>query len=255
MAGATEGGKASIRYAMSVAGLPIGSAAFDLDVTGAGVYRITASARVGGILTLVNDGRGRATATGRLTPSGLSASSFALTSVSSRKQQTIQMTLRRGTVVANEMTPPPVDRGDRVPVTPDEKKGVIDPLTAMLAVLPAGADLDPSVCRRVLPVYDGGQRFDIRLTYSRMETVGGRDHRGRAVVCSARYVPIAGHRPDRSQTKFMRANRDMEVWLTPVSGTRILAPWRIVVGTQVGRLVISVVSFNESGNDNTGSAD
>ena len=41
----------------------------------------------------------------------------------------------------------------------------------------------------------------------------------------------------------MAENRDLEIWLAPIEGTRVLAPWRIVVGTQVGRLVIEAERF------------
>ena len=42
----------------------------------------------------------------------------------------------------------------------------------------------------------------------------------------------------------MAENRDLEIWLAPIDGTRVLAPWRIVVGTQVGRLVIEAERFS-----------
>ena len=35
-------------------------------------------------------------------------------------------------------------------------------------------------------------------------------------ICSARYIPIAGHKPTTKATQFMAQNKDMEVWLAPV---------------------------------------
>ncbi len=45
---------------------------------------------------------------------------------------------------------------------------------------------------------------------------------GAVLVCTGRYNPIAGHRTGRKSTQFMADNRDMEVWLAPVEGARVL---------------------------------
>jgi hypothetical protein len=42
---------------------------------------------------------------------------------------------------------------------------------------------------------------------------------------------------------FMADNQRLEVWLAPVSGTRYLVPRRILIGTQIGDLVINARSF------------
>ena len=108
------------------------------------------------------------------------------------------------------------------------------------ALLVPGTEANAAACHRTLPVFDGAVRFDVPLTYARMEPVALDDgFSGEAVVCSARYRPLAGHRPNRSQTKFMTANTDLEYWLVAVPGAPVLAPWRIVVGTQIGRLTVT----------------
>ena len=244
-------GKVAIRYNMSVAGLPIGTAALNLSVTDDGDYKIVASAKVGGVLTLLNDGKGSATALGKVSGAQTISSGYAMNSISSKKPQTIRMALAGGTVTDSEMNPAPTPRPDRVPVTAADKKGVVDPLSAL--VIPVGGKgdlLSQSVCNRTLPIFDGAQRFDVKLRYARMEKVKAKNgYSGPALVCSARYVPIAGHRANRDQTKFMADNTDLEIWLTPVNGTRVLAPWHIVIGTQVGRLVIDAAKYTQSSNE------
>lgn len=239
--------KVAIRYSVTVAGLPIGTAALNMTVSDGGAYKIVASAKVGGVLSLVSDGKGSATALGKLGATQPISSGYALNSISSDKQQTVRMALAGGTVTQAEINPEPTPRPDRIPVTDADKKGVMDPLSAFIVPVGGTGDvLDPAACQRTLPVFDGAQRFDIKLNYARMEQVkvkGG--YKGPALVCAARYVPIAGHREGREQTKYMVANKDMEIWLTPVNGTRVLAPWHIVIGTQVGRLVIDTAKFTQ----------
>jgi hypothetical protein len=241
-------GTVTARYALSLAGLPIGTAALDASVAGDGAYKIKVSARVGGILTLVSDGKGAATATGKMGPAQPRPSGYALNNVASDKQQTVQMAIEGGAITNVAINPELKFRADRVPVTEADKHGVIDPVSAMLMPVAGSGDLlTAGACDRTLAVFDGAQRYDIKLAYARMDDVVSKGYSGPAVVCSARYNPISGHRPDRDQTKFMAANRDMEVWLAPVTGTRVLAPARIVVGTQIGRLVIAATRFAQGG--------
>ena len=68
---------------------------------------------------------------------------------------------------------------------------------------------------------------------------------GPVIVCNARYLPVAGHRPDRPGTQFMSDNRDLSVWLAPVEGTRVLMPIRISVRTMMGTSVIEATRWNQ----------
>jgi Protein of unknown function (DUF3108) len=243
-------GRVSIKYGLSLAGLPIGTGSLNAVISNDS-YRVDAAARIGGILALLSDGRGSGTASGRMSGAKPQSSGFSLTSISDDKAQTVRMTMAGGRITKAEISPPLTVRRDRVPVGEGDKKGVVDPLSALLMpVTGSGPTLTPAACDRTLPVFDGAQRFNVTLAFSRMETVKGESgYSGPVIVCSARYVPIAGHRPKREQTRFMAANRDLEIWLAPISGTRILAPWRIVVGTQIGRLTIDATVFSTSGED------
>ena len=82
------------------------------------------------------------------------------------------------------------------------------------------------------------------LAFEGLRQVATRGYAGPVAVCTARYVPISGHRPNRLVTQFMANNRDMEVWLAPVGETRIMAPFRISVATLVGTTVIEAKEFS-----------
>jgi len=240
---AAESGTAKIRYGLSIAGLPIGSAALDAAID-RDTYKISASAKIGGILALVSNGKGAATANGRIGAGKPIASGYALNTQSADKRQTVQIAMAGGRITNVEVVPPVPPRADRVPISDEDKQGVMDPLSALLMPVRSTGQLDASACDRTLAVFDGAQRFDVVLSYAHKETVASDvGYSGPAVVCSARYVPISGHRAMREQTRFMAQNRDLEVWLVPIEGTSVLAPWRIVVGTQVGRLVIEAAKF------------
>ena len=69
-------------------------------------------------------------------------------------------------------------------------------------------------------------------------------YNGPVAVCAVRYVPIAGHRPDRPGTKFMAENKSMEIWLAPIELARVLMPYRISVRTMIGTTVIEASQFS-----------
>jgi hypothetical protein len=239
-----------IRYAITLAGLPIGTAALNINVNEGGPYRVNASAKVGGMLSLISDGRGSASASGTLGSLTPVPSSYSLSSIAGKKPQTVQMALSGGNITAVDLQPAIPPRKDRIPVTAVNERGVLDPLSAMVIPVSGGGEaLSPAACKRTLPIFDGATRFNVTLTYARTEQVDAKGYAGPTIVCSARYVPIAGHRPNRDQTKFMVANRDIELWLAPIGRTRVLAPFKIIVGTQIGRLTRDATRFGGSGGD------
>ena len=81
-------------------------------------------------------------------------------------------------------------------------------------------------------------RFDIALSYKRLQQVATPAYTGPVAVCGARYKPIAGYRPDRPANKFMIDNKDMEVWLAPVGTTRFVFPYRVAVMSMIGMVTI-----------------
>jgi hypothetical protein len=107
-----------------------------------------------------------------------------------------------------------------------------------------GPVLSPAACNRTLPVFDGYTRFDIQLSFAGMRVVKAKGYSGEVAVCSARYKPVSGHRPNRQSTKFMADNKNMEVWLMPIEGARALAPYRISVATMVGSVVIEAANVS-----------
>jgi hypothetical protein len=45
---------------------------------------------------------------------------------------------------------------------------------------------------------------------------------------------LAGYDPNRYAIKYLQAERGMEIWLAPLSGTRLMVPYRFSVPTPIG---------------------
>jgi hypothetical protein len=232
---------------MTLAGLSIGNA----ELTGTfddARYTMKLEGQLTGIAGALSGGsKGAATTGGNVAGHRLVSTGFAATGRSSSGERTLQIGLASGNVTGVEINPPFEDRPDRIPLGEADKRGVIDPLTAMVAV-PANRarPLDPASCNRTLPVFEGTQRFDVILSFGQKQSVKKPGYDGEVLVCNARYVPIAGHRPLRPAVKFMAENRDMSVWLAPIEGGRFLIPVRITLATMLGTTVIEAQNLKLS---------
>ncbi len=236
----------TIDYSVNLAGIPIGNA----QLTGAFEgprYRMDVSAVLTGLVGAVTGGQGSARSSGTLAQAPL-PNAFSIATRTSHSGIAVRMALASGNVTQAEVTPPLLDTGDRVPVTAAAKRGVVDPASAL--AMPArtrGALTDPENCNRTLPVFDGATRFDVVLSYGETREIQKPGYAGPVLVCNARYVAIAGHRPDRPGVKFMEENRDMSVWLAPVEAARVLVPVRIAVRTTLGTNIIEATRWTQSG--------
>jgi hypothetical protein len=57
------------------------------------------------------------------------------------------------------------------------------------------------------------------------------------------FVPVAGFVPTRAAIKYLVSQREMEVWLAPVGGTRVLVPFRVSIPTPIGQGVMQATQF------------
>jgi hypothetical protein len=227
--------KLEARYSVSLAGIPLGSGTWVVDVTG-DQYTAVANGRTTGLVKLIADGSGSAGSRGTFQGASVASSGYMANSVSDKKTDEVRMVLRGG-VVKEVLAEPPLEPSpDRVPVTDAHRKGVVDPMSAaLIPVAGKGEVLAPEACKRKLAIFDGRNRVDIDLVYKRMDQVkADKGYQGPVVVCTVLYNPIAGHRPERDAIKYLIAQRDMEMWLAPIAGTRVLVPFRFSVPTPFG---------------------
>jgi hypothetical protein len=253
--GAAAPATVAVDYSINLAGLPIGTArlagSFERDR-----YLMDVSATLTGLVGAITGGRGSARASGSFAAAP-QPGAFAIATHTASSGIAVRMALAHGNVVQAEITPPLIDMQDRVPVTPANKRGILDPVSALLMPTQGrGEPLDPENCNRTLPVFDGATRFNVVLSYAETRPVQKPGYAGPVLVCNARYQAVAGHRPDRPGVKFMEENREMSVWLAPVAGTRVLLPLRISVLTTVGTNIIEATRWTQSGAaETTGTAE
>jgi hypothetical protein len=237
-------GRVDARYEASLSGIPVGKGTWTIDI-GDDVFSASAQGGSAGLLKAFSGGSGSGASQGRVVNGALVSNSYVATTTTSKKSETIRLTMANGGVKDFSIDPvPPVD-ADRIVVSDAQRKNVLDPMTgSMIRVPGAGELLTPDACRTGTGVFDGRLRYDLKLDYKRMETVKAEHgYHGPAVVCAIYFTPVAGYIPDRPVIKWLANQRNMEIAFVPVAGTRILVPFRMVIPTPLGPAMLEATSF------------
>jgi hypothetical protein len=231
-------------YTISFARITVGEITATA-VFGQNEYAISAHARAGGVLkALLVDGEASFSTQGTINGDYPVPTTFISKIASSAESLDVTMALDEGGNV-KELTATPPPSSDRVPVTNSNRQGIVDPLSALLfSATTAAEGLSQGACRRTLPVFDGHQRYDLKLAFKRMDKLTAeKGYAGPVVVCSVSYEPIAGHRANIPLVKYLSEGREMEIALAPIAGTRLLAPFRLSVASTLANLMIEANRF------------
>ncbi len=232
--------KLEANYRVSLIGLPLGHAAWIVDLD-EDRYTMAATAQVSGLVQVFSSGEGSGAAKGLLQGNRIVPQSYAVAIRTKNRVDDVRMTYA-GTAVKQIAIEPSYEPSPvAVPVTEAHKRGTVDPFSAGL--VPA-TGFGPEACQRSLPMFDGRIRFELALNYKRTEQardVAG--YKGPVLVCSVTFKPIAGHEPNRPAIRYLSGSQSIEMWLAPIEGTRLLAMYRIVVPTVLGAATLEATRF------------
>lgn len=234
-------------YDLRFLGLPVGEATLEAEQDG-GRYALDLSAGLRGVAGFFVEGSGKASVAGAASRGGRPTTSFRLDSRYAGKPVVASVEIDAGRVRSTSVEPPPTPRPDRVPVAPHDLRDVVDPLS-MLTVALGSAKLDPGLCDRRIPVFDGATRADLVLSRGALVTIQDGAYRGPALDCRVRWVPISGHRALGTNVRRMAENDDMQVRLAPALGGAVLLPLSITVATGWGTVRIEATRWGMPNSD------
>ena len=242
--GVSAQGKLDARYIATLAGMQIGQGAWVIEI-GDDQFTAAASGMTTGLLRVFANGEGNSASRGAVRGDNLLPAIFVSTVNNDKKVEELRIVLNGGTVKELVVDPPTTPNPNRIPLTDAHRRGVVDPMSAALIRVPGNGDpVSPEACRRTLPIFDGRMRFDLQLSFKRIENVQARKgYQGPVAVCGVQFVPLAGFVPERLAIKYLEAQQDMEMWLAPIPGTRVVVPYRISLQTPLGRGVLEAVQF------------
>ena len=228
-------------YTLSFARITIGNADIAAKIS-PDSYSAIATGRASGFLRILLSGEGSVSAQGTISEERLIPSAVTARLKDEDESSAVSMTLDNGNV--KDLT---VDNSapehERVRVTADHRRNIIDPLSAILVRAGNGEALGAQTCRRTLPIFDGRRRYDLKLEFKRIDQVKTHGYQGPALVCAVAFHAIAGHRVDSALVSYLSEGRNIELWLAPIAGTRVLAPFRLSISNLIGDMVLEATAF------------
>ncbi len=241
---ASAQGRLDAQYVATVSGLPVGQGNWAVEISD-NSYTAVASGSTAGLLRFFSRASGTGATRGIVARGQPMPTSYAATIVDSRHVDEVRIALSGGNVTYYTAEPPLMPLPDRIPVTDADRRGVVDPMTSALArVAGNGNPVAPQACNRTTSVFDGRVRYDLQSEFKRIEMVKAKKgYAGPAVVCALYFKPISGYVPERAGIKYLVEMRDAEVWMAPIAGTRVLAPFRFSMSTPLGPGVLQAKEF------------
>ena len=180
---------------------------------------------------------GATNSSGLLTRGEPEPSDYSFKFKSSSKSGSVAMSFSKGRVAERTLVPPSSPSAKTVPLTDNHLEGVLDPMSAVLAMTTGHLD---NPCDRTVAIFDGKQRFDLALTFRRKERIKEARPSGEPVVafvCGVRYIPVAGHK-DSKTVRSLAATEGIEVALRPIPSANILIPYEVTLPTFAGSAVL-----------------
>jgi hypothetical protein len=242
--GACAQARLAARYVISFARITVGEGTWKINVTDS-EYAMAVAGEASGIIRVVASGKGFVTARGLVRNGRLLPVSFASSTTSDDGRADVRMILEGANVKELAARLPPEEEKDRVPVGEMDRRGIVDPLSGLVIAVAGTSDVvSAEACRRSLPIFDGRRRYDLRLSFKRLDAVKAeKGYQGPVVVCAIAFQAISGHRADSPLVKYLAGGRDMELWLAPIAGTRLLAPFRLSIAGMLGNMIIRADRF------------
>ena len=241
---AQTNGKLEAHYIVTLAGIPIGKGNWSVEI-GDTHYSATVNGATTGLMRVLTEGEGSTAAHGAISAGRVENSTYVSTIKSRKQKDEVRVTLDKGSVKDASANPPPDHDRERVPVSEADLQNVFDPMSASLLAMPGnGNPLAAEACQRKLPIFDGRLRYDLQFAFKRMDTVKAeKGYSGPVVVCAVYFTPVGGYIPSRATIRYIAKQRDMEIWLAPIAGTRVLVPFRAQGPTPIGEAVMEATQF------------
>lgn len=236
-------GRLEAQYEATLAGIPIGKASWTVEV-GDTHYSATVHAATTGLVQFLAGAEGTGLAQGTISGGKLMSALYSSNIKVRKKKDEVRLVVANGNVKEFTVEPPLNDDPERVPLTPAHQRGILDPMSGMLLRVPGNGNmLVPESCQHRSAVFDGRLRYNLEFAFKRMEHVKAKGYDGPVLVCAVYFTPVAGFVPSRKTIKYIAALRDIEIWMAPIAGTRVLGIIRAQAPTPLGEVKLVARQF------------
>jgi len=200
-----------------------------------GTYAAVSTLKTGGLVNVFYEARIDARAAGVIAGGGLRPQNYDANAKSKSKQRT-QLAY---TAAGIQLFADPAYNTERFPVTEEQKRGTLDPVSAMTFAISGLSVTAQRPCGDTLHVFDGARRYDVEFKFIQNENLPADEdgYTGPTVKCEVIYKQIAGFKPSVKQGD---KTYPIYVWGAtfethgPGPMRRFVVPVRIMTETQFG---------------------
>ena len=231
------------QYGITMTGVAIGKIVWRVEI-GNDLYATSANGKASRVLSILISGEGSLSTSGKIENGQMAPTYFSSSIFDEDGKTELQVIFAAGISKETVIQEPP-RKHKLIPLDDADRRGVTDPLSAMLISTNArdGA-MESANCNRILPIFDGRRRYNLVLTYKRMDNVKSEHgYSGPVLVCGAILQPIGGYRADSVIFRYVAGKSDIEFWFAPITGTSVMAPIQMIVPTLIGTLKIQADQF------------
>jgi hypothetical protein len=176
-----------------------------------------------------------ATSVGTLAATSLQPQKYDSNTVNEKQSQKVALAYNGGGI---ELFSDPPYNVNKYPVTDEQKRGTLDPLSGLVYSLSGVSVSADKPCGETVHVFDGRRRYDIELKFAgqdKVKTDGG--YSGPTVKCTVTYKQLAGFKPNINKGKPMPT---ITAWFATMESTsggpvkKFVVPVKIMTETPYG---------------------
>jgi hypothetical protein len=182
-----------ISYDLYVGGIPLGKVAMSVRFQGED-YKAISTLETKGIVNAFWQAKIEAASSGRANDGRLQPSLYDSFS-QNRSVERRHATLTFGPEGPKSMISDPPYGDNRYPVSEEQRKKTLDPLSAAVFLTTTSTGAEAKACDAVAPIFDGRRRYDVVFNYMKKTDVHMDNglYSGPALVCQVQYKQIAGY--------------------------------------------------------------
>jgi hypothetical protein len=229
-----------LAYDLYAGGIPLGKVALSARFQGAD-YKAVSTLETSGIVNAFWQSKIEAASSGSLSQGRVQPSLYDSFS-QNRSLPRRHATLNFGLDGPKSMISDPPYGESRYPVSEDQRKRTLDPLSAAVFLTSSSTVAQGKPCEAVAPIFDGRRRYDVTFSYVKKTDVRMDNgvYSGPALVCEIHYNQIAGY-----QQSVIDANKKfpkMYAWVIPAKSSSdpnryYMVPVRVWAETEFGVVV------------------
>ncbi len=221
-------------------GITMGKMDMDATIRG-GDYHVVSNFQTSGVVNAFWQSEIQATSSGKLGAKSFQPVLYDSFDINhSGKKQEVSLSFENGN--APRLYADPVYSTNGYEVKPEDAKGSLDPLSAVMYIVTgAGADA-ANPCGLVAPVFDGRRRYNIEMTKAREVDIKMDNglYQGKGLQCTIKYKQIAGYKPRmlKANESFPTINAWIATFHSATAERDYVVPLRVWADTPYGALAV-----------------